>query len=120
MMPTSGTIRGERSGICRRIIRKSVVPASAKTVATSILRPSDAPGASRVMTRIPRLADSAVPAVVGETNRLRASICMIMPAMLIDMPTRMIAIVRGTRDTTNTIADSKSSSRAMSDENERS
>ena len=44
-----------------------------------------------VTIRIPRLADSTVPAVDGETNRLRASICMIMPVILVEAPTRMIA-----------------------------
>lgn len=60
-------------------------------------------GCKRVMIKIPRLADSTVPAVEGETNRLRDSICMIMPAMLVDVSTRTIAIVRGMRLTNNTI-----------------
>ena len=55
------------------------------------------------MIRIPRLADSTVPAVDGETKRFRASICMIMPVMLVEAPTRMMATVRGIRLTSRTM-----------------
>ncbi|KAG1252685.1 hypothetical protein G6F65_017808 [Rhizopus arrhizus] len=49
------------------------------------------------MTRMPSVADSTVPAVVGSTKRLRTSICMIRPATASDMPASSKATVRGTR-----------------------
>ncbi len=97
MMPTSGTTRTERSGILRRMRRKRAVPARAVTDATNILPKTGVSGANRITNRMPRLADSTVPAVDGSTKRLRVSICMIMPATAIDMPARMIASVRGMR-----------------------
>ncbi len=106
IIPINGTTSGERSGIDRRIARKIPVPISAVIEATTIFRAIGAPGASNVMTRIPRLADSTVPAVVGETNRFRDSICIIMPTIPVDAPMRTMAIVRGIRLTSNTIWES--------------
>ena len=96
-MPTSGTISTERSGIERRMRRNIAVPASAKTEATSIRTKIGVSGATSVTARMPRLAESTVPTVDGSTKRLRAIICMIVPATAIDTPASMIAAVRGMR-----------------------
>lgn len=47
--------------------------------------------------RIPILAASNVPAVVGATNRFWVICCMISPQMLIPTPARISATVRGIR-----------------------
>ncbi|MNL40415.1 hypothetical protein D3C87_1627600 [compost metagenome] len=50
----------------------------------------------------PRPADSVVPAVEGSTKRLRTSICMMRPAIAIELPASMSASVRGMRLTRST------------------
>lgn len=102
MMPISGTSSTSRSGTCRRIRRKSAVPASAKTAATSILPKIGVSGASRVTVSRPRPADLVVPAVEGSTKRLRTSICMMSPAIAIELPASISASVRGMRLTSST------------------
>ncbi|KAG0758720.1 hypothetical protein G6F22_019563 [Rhizopus arrhizus] len=56
------------------------------------------------MTRMPSVADSTVPAVVGSTKRLRTSICMIRPATASDMPASSKA-TRGQRQLPRAQAD---------------
>ncbi|MNQ58163.1 hypothetical protein D3C85_723530 [compost metagenome] len=65
--PISGTMKGVRSGTRRSSARNSKVPASAKPVAVSILPITGVSGASSVTARMPSVADSTVPAVVGST-----------------------------------------------------
>ncbi len=73
------------------------MPARAKAEDTRILMNTELLGANIVTTRMPNAAASVVPAVDGETNRLRDRSCISMPATPMDMPTRIIARVRGTR-----------------------
>ena len=65
--PISGTMKGVRSGTRRSSARNSSVPARAKAVAVSILPMTGVSGATSVTTRMPSVADSTVPAVLGST-----------------------------------------------------
>ena len=99
MMPTSGTATtGAFGGSDRMMRRKSPVPSSAVTMAMAILAGRGAPGQNIATTRIPTLADSVVPTVVGSTKRLRTSNCISRPARASDAPASKTATVRGIRD----------------------
>jgi hypothetical protein len=120
MIPTSGTVRADRRGMSLRMRRNKAVPASAKAAATSIFTRGGTPGATSVTTRRPRLADSTVPAVDGSTNRFWVSICMIMPATAMPVPERMIATVRGMRETSSTCMAFSPGCEDRSDDSDRS
>ena len=100
MIPISGTMNVSALGTRRMAARNSAVPASAKTIAASILTTIGAPGARIATITRPRPADSTVPAVEGSTKRLRVSNCMSRPAIASEAPANAAAAVRGRRAST--------------------
>ncbi|MNT83107.1 hypothetical protein D3C71_1409270 [compost metagenome] len=100
--PTSGMNTLSLYLIFSRIRMNRKVPSSEKTNATSSFCIAPAPLKNMRATIMPNLAESIVPAVVGETNLFRDSCCMISPAMLMLMPATMRAMSRGTRLTSST------------------
>src|SRR5690606_23189673 len=74
----------------------------ANTTAMTDLVSNAACGKMSSAVRMPRLAESIVPAVVGDTNLLRLSACMIRPATDKPAPAMRMATSRGIRLTRNT------------------
>lgn len=85
-----------------RICMKSKVPSKAKIKDTSIFCRGVAVVKTIIDTRIPSLAESKVPAVVGETNLFLLNCCMIKPTILMLIPAIIILINRGTLLTSKT------------------
>lgn len=78
-----------------RIRMKSKVPSNAKIKDTSIFCRGVADVKTIIDTRIPSLAESNVPAVVGETNLFLLNCCIIKPTMLMLIPAIIMLINRG-------------------------
>ncbi|MOA07311.1 hypothetical protein D3C78_1269990 [compost metagenome] len=95
--PTSGMKMASLYLILSRSFMNRNVPASANAKATSIFCIVLAEVKSINATSMPSLAESSVPAVVGDTNLLRLSCCIINPDMLIATPAMIMLTIRGKR-----------------------
>ena len=73
----------------------NIVPNKLNNVANSNLTNIFASGKAINEIKIPNLAQSIVPAVVGETNLLRVSCCIISPQIAKELPEIIILTVLG-------------------------
>ncbi len=93
--PTSGINIASLNFIRFSICMNTNVPSNAKTKATSIFTIGVAVVNIISAIRMPNLAQSIVPAVVGDTNLFLVICCIISPQMLKLIPAIIILIRRG-------------------------
>ena len=97
IIPTKGTKIVSLNFKRDRIVINNNVPRKDTMTAMAVFNNIEAVGKNSIAIKIPNLALSMVPAVVGETNRFRLSCCITKPQILKDAPAIKILIKRGTR-----------------------
>ena len=99
MIPTSGTITASLNWMRWMNQTKIQVPriAAAKAKSARVHKVDD--GMNSSASRMPSWAEEMVAPVVGDTNLLLHSCCIMSPATLIPTPVQRIASRRGRRDT---------------------
>ena len=97
MIPTNGMNIASLNLILSSNFINRNVPSKAKKKALPTRKSGFAAENASMDTRIPNLAESIVPAVVGETNLFRLNCCIINPQMAMLAPAMMILIKRGSR-----------------------
>ena len=102
MMPTRGTMTTSLNWMRWMNQTKTQVPrmAQAKAKNARLHRVED--GINSRASKMPNWAEEMVAPVVGETNLLLHSCCMIRPATLIPTPVHRMAKSRGSREMRNT------------------
>lgn len=98
MMPTRGTITASLNRIRWMNHTKIQVPRTAVAKANSARLHRVDCGMNSSASRMPNWADEMVAPVVGETNLLLQSCCIISPATLMPTPVHKMASRRGRRD----------------------
>ena len=116
MMPIKGTITGSFMGIRKINHTKTQVPAIAARNANAARDQRLESGKKSSAMRIPNCAEEIVAPVVGETNLLAQSCCMMSPAMLIPTPVHRTAASRGRREARSTCSASASPVRTAASE----
>ena len=106
MMPIKGTITGSFMGIRKINHTKTQVPAIAARNANAARDQRLESGKKSSAMRIPNCAEEIVAPVVGETNLLAQSCCMMRPAMLMPMPVQRMARSLGKREISMSSSDS--------------
>jgi len=76
---------------------KTNVPNKAMRKEISILEKIVALAKSKIESKIPKRAESSVAAVLGETNLLEETCCIIKPQILMPIPVKTMLKVRGIR-----------------------
>ena len=102
MMPTSGTMTASLNWMRWMNQTKTQVPRMAAPKAKSARLQSVEAGKNSRASRMPNCAEEMVAPVVGETNLLLQSCCIMSPATLMPTPVHRIASSRGRRETTKT------------------
>ena len=102
IMPIKGTVTGSFIGVRSANATKVQVPIIAAAKAKSVRVTNVEVGRKMKAMRIPSCADAMVAPVVGDTNLLAQSCCMMRPAILIPAPVQSAAARRGSREAKNT------------------